>query len=82
METIIAAIIGSASTLFIAYLHKKRIDKKQDAFVKELKTRLSIKDSNILIISTKEDLPKRLFKSLSVEGESTRKFEKIIYVKK
>lgn len=81
MEAIIAAVISSVATLIVAILHKIWYLKKQDKVVEDLKGKLAIKDSNVLIIQTKSpDIPRRLLKSDGSEGQND-KFDKIIVIK-
>jgi len=81
LEAIIAAVISSVATLIVAILHRIWYLKKQDKVVEDLKGKLAIKDSNVLIIQTKSpDIPRRLLKSDGSEGQND-KFDKIIVIK-
>ena len=82
MEAIIAAVISSIATLIVAVLHRRWYFKKQDKVVEDIKGKLAIKDSNILIIQTKDSkIPRRLLKSDGNDEEKGVKFEKIIVIK-
>ncbi len=81
MDAIIAAVISSVATLVVAVLHRIWYFKKQDKVVEDLKGKLAIKDSNVLIIQTKDSkIPRRLLKSDGEEGKSNN-FDKIIVIK-
>tara|TARA_Y100001938_G_C8075836_1_gene426018 strand:+ start:1698 stop:1943 length:246 start_codon:yes stop_codon:yes gene_type:complete len=81
LDAIIAAVISSVATLVVAVLHRIWYFKKQDKVVEDLKGKLAIKDSNVLIIQTKDSkIPRRLLKSDGEEGKSNN-FDKIIVIK-
>lgn len=81
METVIAALISSLATLIVAFLHRKKYFNKKDEIVEDLKTKLSIKDSNVIIISKIEDVPRRLLKSDGNAESAQKQISKIIVVK-
>lgn len=81
METVIAALISSLATLLVAFFHRKKYFNKKDEIVDDLKTKLSINDSNVIIISKIEDVPRRLLKSDGEEGKIKKEISKIIVVK-
>tara|TARA_B110000483_G_C18152581_1_gene526077 strand:+ start:896 stop:1144 length:249 start_codon:yes stop_codon:yes gene_type:complete len=82
METIIASIITCITTLTIAYIHKRRHFKRRDVMIDELQTKLSITDSNVIIISSEEDIPRRLLKTKgSFESNEDFQITKILIIK-
>lgn len=81
METVIAALISSLATLLVAFFHRKKYFNKKDEIVNDLKTKLSINDSNVIIISKIEDVPRRLLKSDGEDGKIKKEISKIIVVK-
>ena len=81
METVIAAVISSVATLIVAFLHRKKYFNKREKIVDDLKTKLSISDSNVIIIAKTEDIPRRLLKSDGTEQEQFKQISKIIIIK-
>lgn len=81
METVLAALISSLATLIVAFLHRKKYFNKKDEIVEDLKTKLSIQDSNVIIISKIEDVPRRLLKSDGNTESIQKQISKIIVVK-
>lgn len=81
METILAALISSLATLIVAFFHRKKYFNKKDEIVEDLKTKLSIQDSNVIIISKIEDVPRRLLKSDGNTESIQKQISKIIVVK-
>jgi hypothetical protein len=82
METIIASIITCLTTLTIAYIHRRRHFKKRDVMIDELQTKLNITESNVIIISKEEDIPRRLLKTKgSSESGGDIPITKILIIK-
>jgi len=81
LETILAALISSLATLIVAFFHRKKYFNKKDEIVEDLKTKLSIQDSNVIIISKIEDVPRRLLKSDGNTESIQKQISKIIVVK-